>query len=162
MYQLSFNCTSWCWLKGKSCNTFDIIMSTIYALFKFWLGCGGAARHPPPTLHVPLLEWYFSVRQSHRTYGPPCKGSSWEARWTWKYEHIHGFTLSWACCLVSDMHPIIQQDQTEQALQDHVTPPTSPHWLVPGCELHIRAGIYRVIKTDCQGFNNLSYTVHLR
>lgn len=33
-----------------------------------------------------------------------------------KNEHIIGFTLSWACCLVSDVLPIIQQDQTE-----HVT-----------------------------------------
>jgi len=43
---------------------------------------------------------------------------------------------------VSNVHPIMQQDQTEEALHDHVTPSTSPHWLMSGCELHIHAGTY--------------------
>jgi len=27
---------------------------------------------------------------------------------------------------------------------------------------HNRDGLYRVIQNDCRGFNNLSYTIHLR
>jgi hypothetical protein len=33
--------------------------------------------------------------------------------------------------------------------------------LSPGCRLFL-SGKYRVIKNDCRGFNNLSYTIHLR
>jgi len=28
--------------------------------------------------------------------------------------------------------------------------------------MYVRALIYRVIRNDCRGFNNLSYTIHLR
>jgi len=30
------------------------------------------------------------------------------------------------------------------------------------CKLSARVYMYRVIRNDCRGFNNLSYTIHLR
>jgi hypothetical protein len=65
MYKSSANFSGWFWLKGKSCKTFDILISTksVFFKFQFWgVWVEAAARQPLPPLGAPLCMFHHTVQ----------------------------------------------------------------------------------------------------
>ena len=117
-------------------------MSVKSVLFKFWFGGGGGCSlaAPPTPWMCPCLSG-TSVLDKATVYIDSLANEAVESPGECeKYLHINGFTLYWVCCLMSNMLPVIKQDQTE-----HVNPPTSPHWpLVWLWDVHSGRYIYDV------------------
>ena len=100
-------------------------------------GWGEQPGHPVPPWMYPSLSDTTVLDRAAGHMGRLVKEAVASPGEDEEYEHINGFTLSWPCCLVSNMVPVIQQDQTECVR------------LASGCELHIQAGTY-MMWTDIQ------------